>query len=56
MKTSEAWAWWDEEEQRFRYVFPAELQVRVCFPDMANRKEAEGKGKVMPVTIIERKE
>ena len=55
-KSKEMWAWWNEEDKTFRYVYPTETVVRMCCPGGFEREEKEGRGKVVPVTIIERKE
>ena len=55
MKESEAWAYWDKEEQKFHFLYPSEMIVRMCSNDGFKRDEEEGKGKVLPVTITERK-
>ena len=55
-KTSNAWAWWDEEDQDFTMVYPDEDIVRICSIDGFKDAEKRGKGQVLPVTITERLE
>lgn len=54
MRTSTAWAWWDEAKQEFGMVYPSELVVRICSPDGFKSQEEKGEGRVLPVTITER--
>lgn len=45
------WAWWCAEKNEYRHLYPSELCVRMCSPDGYKRDEAEGRGKVMQVTV-----
>jgi hypothetical protein len=55
-KPVKMWAWWNEEDQTIRYVYPTETVVRMCCPGEFRRQEKEGKGKVLQVLIYPIKE
>lgn len=47
------WAWWDNNDQEFDFIFPVRSLVECCFP-YGSRVEAElGHGEMCRVDIIE---
>ncbi len=50
-KKCNAWAWWDNERQEFRHVYPKRLCVQACFPDGGKNKIEQGLGEIMEVVI-----
>ena len=56
MKTSDAFAWWDEEKKEFCHVYSSKFCVKMCFPDNGKKDTELGLGKIVPVTITEREE
>jgi len=53
MKQTKSYAWWDNEKQEFRYIYQSELAVKICSTDYFKKAIEEGKGKILPVVIIE---
>jgi hypothetical protein len=53
MEPDRQWAWWDEERQRFRHVYPSKLCVEMCFPDGGKSGIAAGRGRIVQVEIRE---
>ena len=45
------WAWWDEEHQRFDFVYPHKGLVEICFPYGTKVEEGQGRGKLLPVNV-----
>jgi len=47
------YGWWDNEKKEVRHIYQSEIQVRVCFPDMAHDREKKGKGKIIGLDVNE---
>jgi hypothetical protein len=45
------WAWWDAEQQTYKFIYPQRFCVVICSPDGFERATREGKGKIMRVTV-----
>lgn len=45
------WAWWNNVEQTFEYVFPSVLMVSTCFQYGAQVETQLGRGKVVGVVV-----
>lgn len=47
------YAYYDNEEKKFNYVYPTEQLTRMCSPDYFHEHEKKGDGKVMNVFVEE---
>lgn len=45
------WGWWNEEAQRFMFIFPRKFLVEMCFPYGTRIEEEQGLGKLLPVNV-----
>lgn len=50
------WAWWDNEEETFMWLWGSKLQVQMAFPDHGANAVATGRGDFVEVAVTETKE
>jgi len=50
-KPAKLWAWWDAEQQAYKFIYPQRFCVVICSPDGFKRATREGKGKIVRVTV-----
>jgi hypothetical protein len=48
----EQWAWYNTKEKRFHFIYPSDVQVRMCSPDAFKRATKDGEGQITKVAII----
>jgi len=46
------WAWYNSKDRRFHFVYPSEIQVKMCSPDAFSRDMKDREGKIMQVAIM----
>ena len=54
-KSDTMWAWWDKKQNRFCHVYGRQFLVEMCSPDGFKSAMKDGEGKIMEVTITEKK-
>ncbi len=47
------WGWWDNERQHFAMIYPAKFLAEMCFTYGSKAEEDLGRGKLMPLVVIE---
>ena len=50
------WAWWDNKLEEYRCVYKRRFVVENCSPDGFKKWEADGKGRIVEVQIVEVKD
>lgn len=55
MKSQIYWAWWDNEEETFRYIYRIRAVVEMCSPDKFESAEENGEGRIVQIKIEEQK-
>jgi hypothetical protein len=47
------WAWWDNEDEKFKYIYKSRAAVGLCFGSerFAEEKSKKGLGHLLPVDI-----
>ena len=48
---SVGWAWWDNQQQQFRNVYPTRFQVAMCSPDGFETAIKNGEGEIQEIVI-----
>ena len=51
VKATEMWAWWEAKDNSYLYVYPSRVLVEMNSPDGFKNDEANGRGKIMQVTV-----
>lgn len=50
-KESSYWAWWNNEDQKFQFVYRRAFLVRMCFPNDIDLYVKRGDGLLLPVSV-----
>jgi len=52
MKPMKMWAWWDNEREKFAYIYDSKKKVDMCFPYGSQHEIKKGKGKLVEVIVV----